>query len=188
MSESRDIVSVLDDAKQTGDFDELHRLLRSYFLSEAENKSEIVQEALIEISNKMRKGVPHPLLADELRGILRICIKRVRSRKYMAHARLALSDDEQFRDVLIDAGADPALVLERRQAVDDRIVALTEMKKKNPRQFAALQAAYLKKNVSEHFENVLSEQITSENSRKLLERGRKAYGKELERIQKDAPK
>ena len=187
MTQGRDAVSILDDAKRTGDFDQLQRLLRAYMRGNAEDKSEIVQEALIEISSKMRKGELTIMLAAQLRGILGTCVKRVRGRKYKAEAKLALTVSEQFQDVLIDDAADPALVFERLRELDQKIAALSEMSRTNPRQFAALQADYQEKDVVEHFATALNTSITPENARKLRERGKKTSDKELKRIQRDAP-
>lgn len=187
MTQTRDAVSILDDAKRTGDFDELQVLLRAYLRGNASDKHEVVQEALIEISNKLRKSELTILVAEQLRGILGICVTRVRDRKYKADAKLALTGAQQLQDVLIDTDGDPALVFERLQELKEKIAALSAMSKTNPRQFAALQADYQEKDIVEHFDAVLSTSITPENARKLRERGKKTFEKELKRIQKDAP-
>jgi hypothetical protein len=180
-----DVVAILDEAKRSRDYDPLERLLFAFMKGNNPHNAEIVQEALIEIARKLREGEPTILLGPQLGGILKNCGKRVRERMITANERLALTDNEQFLDVFVDEGADPALVLDRLEDLDAKIELLSRIKERNPRQFAVHQADYQRVPVNEYFQSTLGETITAQNARKLRERGKKTFEKELQRIRKD---
>jgi hypothetical protein len=187
MSQGQDKVSILDHARTTADFYDLELWLRAHLRSDAPDKPEIVQEALTEIARKMREGVLTIMIAEQLSGILGTCVTRVRHRNYKSEKKLALTGAEQFQDVMTDADTDPARVFERMQDLKERIAVLSEMSKASPKQFAVLQADYQEKDVVKHLEAALGTSVTPEYGRKLRERGKKTFDKELNRIQKDAP-
>jgi hypothetical protein len=187
MTQPVDKVAMIDRARTTGDFYDLELWFQASFRSYAADKPEIVLEALREVDGKMRKGVLSIIIAADLRGILGTCAMRVRRRNNKSDTKLAKTDEEQFQDVLIDAAADPALVFERMEDLKEKIAALAEMSRTNPQQFAVLQADYHDKNVVEHLDATLGTNVSPEYGRKLRERGKKTFEKELKRIQKDAP-
>ena len=180
-----DVVAVLDEAKRTGAYDPLQRLCFAFMKGGNPDTAEIVQEALIEVARKLREGEPTILIAPQLRGILKNCGRRVLERQTDADKRIALTDREQFLDVVVDAAADPALVFERRAELHAKIELLAKMKEQNPRRFAVLQANYHQVPVTEYFKRALGETITHQNARKLRERLKKTLEKGLAQIRKD---
>lgn len=180
-----DVVAVLDEAKRTGAYDPLQRLFFAFMKGGNPDNAEIVQDALIEVARKLHQGEPTILIAPQLGGILKNCGRRVLGRRTDADKRLALTDREQFLDVVVDDAADPALVFERRAELHAKIELLAKMKKQNPRRFAVLQANYHRVPVTEYFKRALGETITDQNARKLRERVHKTLEKGLAQIRKD---
>jgi hypothetical protein len=185
MNTKASIVAILDDARRTSDFKPLMLLLYSFLRGDVLYKHEIVQDALVEISGKLRAGETSISLAPKLRGFLNICFKRLRDRQIKAESRLAYTDEELY-DVVAPETSDPAIAIVRREEVRAEVALLMDMRQNSPRQFAALVADFQGIPITEHFEEKLGEKITSDNSRKLRERAKQKLEKGSEKIRKDS--
>jgi hypothetical protein len=185
MTTKATVVEILDAARRTGDFSGLSRQLYAFLKGDVPDKNEIVADALIEISGKLRAGETSISLAPKLRGFLNICAKRLRSRQIKAESRLAYSSEEIY-DVVAPETADPAVAIVRREEVDATIALLLEMREHSRSQFEALVADFQGIPITEHFEAKFGIRITSHNARKLRERAKQKVKMGSEKILKDS--
>ncbi len=185
MTSTTTVVEILDEARTTRDYDRLQRLLYVFLRSDIDNKHEIVQEALIEISKKIDAGEPSYLLAPKLRGFLNTCARRLYAEKKHFDSRLGDTGDEVL-DVVAPRSDDPAVLLARLEEMDEKIARLIKLRESNPRYFEAFVADAQEVPIPEHFEEKFGEDITPANARKLRERGRLKLNTGLEQIRKDS--
>ncbi|HTW85406.1 MAG TPA: hypothetical protein VMD91_15155 [Candidatus Sulfotelmatobacter sp.] len=178
------VVDILDEARTTRDYDQLERLLYLFLRGDVDNKAEIVQEALIEISKKLHDGEPSYALAPQIRGFLKTCALRLQAEKKRFDDRLGDTGDEVL-DVAAPRSDDPAALLVRLEDMSEKINLLTELRESNPRYFEALVADAQEVPIPEHFEEKFGELITPANSRKIRERARLKLNTGLEQNRKD---
>ncbi len=185
MTNTSTVVEILDEARITGDYDRLMRLLYAFLLGDVPSKDEIIQEALIEIAKKLRNGEPSFLLAPKLRGILNMCARRRRSEQERAESRLGDTGYEVY-DVVAPETSDPAVILVRLEDMDEKIALLRELRDSNGRYFEALVADAQEVPIPEHFRAKFGETVTPENSRKIRERAKHKLSTSLKALRKDS--
>ena len=112
-------IEILDDARKTGEYDRLMRLLYVFLRGDIPEKDEIVQEALIEILRKFSAGDTSLSLAPQLRGFSNTCARRLQSQQKRAADRLGDTGDEVY-DVVARETSDPAAVLVRLEDLDEK--------------------------------------------------------------------
>ncbi len=179
-----DVLEALEQAK-TGNLDELQLLISVCVRSTDPDKDEIVTESLFTIADKVRRGVPVVLLADQLGGIVKNHRLRVYKRESKAKGALLIGSDEQLEQLSRELD-DPAVILERATEVKAAIVTLNKMKEEKPREFALLMADFHKISPVEFFEKFRGETLTPTNAWKLRERAKKTAKKGLLEIRKDS--
>ncbi len=185
MTKKATVVEILDEARNTGDYDRLMRLLYAFLRGDVHSKDEIIQEALIEIAIKLRSGEPSFLLAPKLRGFLNVCTRRLRSLQERAESRLGDTGDEVY-DVVAPETSDPAVVLVRLEDMDEKIALLRKLRDSHSRYFEALVADAQDVPIPEHFRAKFGEAITPENSRKIRERAKQQLSTSLKALRKDS--
>jgi hypothetical protein len=187
MKTAADIVEIIDKARETKDFLDLETLLYAFFRGgDASDRGEIVQEALLELVRKFNKGELSLRLQPQLSGILKTCTLRVRARAANRHKNVIFTDDDNLIDVVIDDGSDPAAILERNEALRERIAVLKGQKEKNPTRFGVLEARYQDVSTVEYIKENFGKDITPANAWKMREREAAAHAKAMQKIRKDA--
>ena len=186
MKAKANVVEILDEARAfAGCSDRLMRLV--YVLAgNVTHRSEIVQEALIEIAKKFSAGETSISLEKQLRGVVKTCAKRIRSADKKAVDRIG-DTGEEVGELIATETSDPAALLVRLEEFDEKIELLTKLREMNPRQFEALVADWQDVSIAEHFKEKFDDTVTPVNARKMRERARLKLNTGLEQIRKDSP-
>ena len=184
MTSRADVVAALDKAR-LGDGEDLAVILYAFSKGYGRDKDVIVQDAMVAISHKLRAGATSVSLAPMLGGFLKNCRKRFIEDELLHKGRLAITID-QLQNDFADEMSDPAIRTARIETVDARIRMLADLKEKNPRQFATLEAELHEIPAVEYLEKKFGEVVSPENSRKLRERAKKTLTKGMQEIQKDS--
>lgn len=179
-----DVVEALEEAK-AGRLERLYLLISVSVRSTNPDKDEIVTESLLTIANKLRKGEPVTVLADQLGGIVKNHRLRAYKKETKAKDALSIGGAEQL-ERLASEFDDPAAVLERAEQVDAEIAMYARMKEEKPRAFALLMADFHEIPPVEFFEKLRGETLTPANAWKLRERAKKTAKKGLQEIRKDS--
>ena len=179
-----DVLEALEEAK-SGRFERLQFFISVCVRSTNPDKDEIVIESLFTIANKLKKGEPVILLADQLGGIVKNHRRRVYKRETKAKDALSIGGEEQL-ERLASEFDDPAAMLERAEQVNAVIAMYAKMKEEKPREFALLMADFHETPPVEFFEKLRGETLTPANAWKLRERAKKTAEKGLQEIRKDS--
>ena len=174
-----EVSDILDEARATGNFERLQQTLYLFFRREFKHKGDVIQEALIEIADKLSEGEPSYLLAPQLRGILKNCARRIAAEQQKTDKRVGETGDEIF-DVVAQASDDPAVLFARLEDMREKIAALEELRETNPRYFEAAVADFQEIDMPAHFEGKFGKAITPANSWKIRERTALKLNKILE--------
>lgn len=185
MTSKATVVEILDEARSTGRYDGLVRLLYVFLRGNVPNKDDIVHDALMEVLKKLSAGETSLSLAPKLRGFLNTCALRIQSQQKVAESRLGDTGDE-VHEAAAPETSDPAVVLVRLEEMDEKIARLIELRESSPRHFEALVADAQEVPIPEHFEEKFGKKITPANSRKLRERAKSKLNTGLEQIRKDS--
>ncbi len=131
-------IEILADARR-GNLEELRRLLFTMIRRNNPDRDEVLNNSLMAVYEKLKDGVPHSAIAQQLGGIVQKQSLRIWEREAFAQ-RVLLSENELHLLEKADELSDPAREVERLEDLNERISVLRKIKTERPGDFEVLVA------------------------------------------------